>query len=288
MQEFAMNERGESTSLAPLRRATVSDDETREAVNTFDTLISSHLRRELERFDSDVARVSDIRLGPDIDVRYTNDELRRYRDFWVEQELRRPLMPLTFTLNPGNRLMSPPFDLDWSTGSGLGFLSRYDGDLYTVANDGYSAAGVGVFLDTPTPIAVALTPVGTQGFSWLTVNGFSNTYSSGGLGVLIYQVGNPSPLAMRQVTLWNVSGGRPGWTGDTATGSIADAASPAIGFGPIPLAPLLVDMHPGVTYLFWIWIWQHLRELGSGEFFALQDAHVSLITSSAGPQTIIH
>jgi hypothetical protein len=271
-----------------VRRATASADESREAINAFDTLISAHLSRELEVFDSDIARVSDIVLGPDIEVRYTADELRRYRDFWTDQELKRPLMPLSVTLSPGNRLMSPPFDVDWSTGSGLGFLSRYDGDLYTVGNDGFSAAGVGVFLDTPTPIAVALTPVGTQQFSWLTVNGFSNTFSRGGLGVLVYEAGNPTPLALRQVTLWNVFGGRPSWSGETATGSIADAASPATGFGPIPLAPLLFNMQPGFTYVFWVWIWQTLRELGSGDFFALQDAHVSLITSSAGPQTIIH
>jgi hypothetical protein len=277
-----------TASLATVRRTTITADESQEAIDVFDSIITAQLSRGLADFDSDFARVSDITFGPDIEVRVTADELRRYRDFWVEQELKRPLIPLTISLSPGNRLMSPPYDVDWSSGSGIGFLSRYDGDLYSVGNDGFSGAGVGMFLETSTPVAVALTPIGTQRYSWFTMSGFTNTFSRGGLGVLVYQVGNPTPLALREVTLWDISGGRASYSGDTASGSIADAASPASGFGPIPLAPLLFDMQPGIKYLFWVWIWQFLRELGSGDFFAIQDAHVSLIESSAGPQTIIH
>jgi hypothetical protein len=103
----------------------------------------------------------------------------------------------------------------------------------------------------------------------------------------IYVDGAPQPAVSKQVTLWNLSGATR-LTGDYKTGRIADAASPAIGFGTVPLAPALVNMVPGSSYLVWVWCWQLARNIGNGTFIAFMNLKMQFVSLDAGPPIIIH
>ena len=77
------------------------------------------------------------------------------------------------------------------------------------------------------------------------------------------------------------------FTGDSRTGRIADAASPATGFGPIPLAPVLLNMFPGNSYLVWVWCWQVLQVHSGAAFLAFLKMSMPFVTIDAGPPIVI-
>jgi hypothetical protein len=195
----------------------------------------------------------------------------------------------SITVSQGTWLVGPPYDAEWAAGSGLAFGATVDGSLFTISGDGFSAAAVGFYVSSPDVLTVALTPQGDYDFSWFSVNAAPALRSRGGMAITVYQNGNPTPIEDRRAVLWNVSGVGP-WSGQHGTGRIADAASPAWGFGPVPIAPVYVSTAPGRRFLVWVWCWQ-INQLipptGSG-FLAMMRCKMPAVAVNAGPPIIIH
>ena len=98
---------------------------------------------------------------------------------------------------------------------------------------------------------------------------------------------NPQPAVSKQVVLWNLAG-ITRFSADHKTGRIADAASPAVGVGPVPLAPVLINMAPGSRYLVWVWYWHMARNVTEKAFIAFMNLKMQFVSVHAGPPIIIH
>ena len=187
----------------------------------------------------------------------------------------------------GDQVMAPPYDKDWSVGAGVGFLSRFDGNVYALNQRDYSAAGIGFYLSSDVPALVSIVPWGDYKWSYIAFENSPFVRSRGGMGVTVYTDSNSTPTHNNQPILWNVSGLNM-LEGKTGSGRIADAASPAFGFGSVPLAPVLISMVPGSKYLVWVWCWQVYNNNKDEGFFAIMDFHMPLVTVSAGPPILLH
>lgn len=183
-------------------------------------------------------------------------------------------------------MLAPPYDDDWSIGSGIGIFSRTDGRFFAVGTDDESAAGIAFNLSSPEKLLMAITPLGTYQWSWFATQNLPNLRSRGGLAVTVYLNGNPQPVLSRRAVLWSLSGvygGTSRFSGKQASGRIADAASPAWGLGPVRLAPIHLETGPGLNYQVWIWCW--IVETGSSgnPFMSNIGVNVPLVVVDAGP-----
>lgn len=195
---------------------------------------------------------------------------------------------LNIKVRNGSKVLAPPYDVDWSEGNGFGAFARFDGDVIVVPkSNGFSAAGIGFYLTTNEPALVSITPQGTYSWNWVAFADFPYAQSRGGMGITIYVDAHPEPIMSRQQVLWSVSG-MTAFSGQKGSGQIADAASPGLGFGSIPLAPALVNMYPGSQYLVWIWCWQTTRIQENSAFIAFMNFSMPLVTIDAGPQIFVH
>jgi hypothetical protein len=216
----------------------------------------------------------------------------------MNEELARDIKPFSVVVNPGDRIVSPPYDVQWGTGGGVlysvGDQARTTGELGVVAStEGFSACGVGIALQSTVPLAAAITPAGTYQYSQLTSQHDNNTVNAGGVDMLAYVNGDANPVVRSDALLWNLNGTNslfpPNGPIGAASGSgnIADAVVTNTVFGPIRLAPMLFDMQPGSSYVVWIWVWSNYKK-GDASLFSLLLGHLPSITVSAGPPIIIH
>jgi len=258
--------------------------------------MTAHATSELER------QVGDMYADPDASEAAgpPHDAIRQFGGMRTRRQLTEhfverlsvdagsPKTAFDFTVPTGSRVFGPPYDREWAEGNGLAFLSRFDGRVTTIPKaNGLSTAGVGFYLTTNTPALAAITPQGTYDWNWLSFADLPSARSRGGLGLTIYTDSDPQPTLSRQVVLWSASG-MTVFSGQQGSGRIADAASPAFGFGPVPLAPALLNMVPGSRYLVWVWCWQ-TSQLGPDDaFIAFLRFAMPLITIDAGPPIIIH
>lgn len=204
-------------------------------------------------------------------------------------QLRPPMNTMEFSVSPGCRILGTPYDHEWQLGGGFAFGGRHDGEFMTFALEGFSAAGVGFYLSSPTTADVTVTPNGDYTFSTLAAGDASELFSQGGLGITVYLNQNATPEFSRFAQLWDHRGDiRYGklFGGATGSGSIASAASPTTPgmFGPARLAPILLRLKPGDQYLIWIWSWQKCHR-GKG-FFAILNARMPAVTACAGPPIV--
>ena len=153
--------------------------------------------------------------------------------------------------------------------------------------NGFSAAGIGFYLTTNEPVLAAITPQGTYDWNWVAFENLPFARSRGGMGITIYTNSEPQPTMSRQPVLWSASG-MTSFSGQQGSGRIADAASPASGFGPVPLAPTLINMLPGSRYLVWVWCWQISRLEKDDAFIAFLRFSMPFVTIEAGPPILIH
>lgn len=151
----------------------------------------------------------------------------------------------------------------------------------------FSAAGIGFRLTTNEPVLASITPQGTYDWSYTALQDLPFARSSGGMGLTIYTNGAAMPTFNRQPILWNVSG-IPQFSGQKGNGNIANAASPAFGFGTVPLAPALLNMVPGSQYLVWVWCWQTAQLQEHDAFMAFLSFFMPLVTIDAGPPIVLH
>jgi hypothetical protein len=202
------------------------------------------------------------------------------------QILTSPTKLMDFTIPMGTRVIGPPYDHSWTVGA-AGPLPRFDGYMFVLGDDGFSADGVSIMLSSPSLVLASVTPMGTYDFSWTSFDNYPNLRSRGGLGILVYGNGDPNPLVVRQAVLWTLSGVSQ-FSGNKGSGQFADAVAVMTDFGPIPLAPVLFNMNPGATYEVWMWCWQVAQnEKGTAFLNALQ-SHMPAVLIDAGPPIVIH
>jgi hypothetical protein len=283
----------EISVASPIRRPPVQVEERAEHSSRFGRHVSDYLTKLVREVDAEPLTAAEGGRASAVDTVETElspNVSRRYFDAWARAELTRPMQPLLVTLHPGERVIGPPYDVYWfgtSTMSGEMYASgdRVEPDLLSamLLIDGTWVRGAGIFLDAAVALSVAVTPVGSYEFEWsqpLVAN--FNLRCRGGLGVVVYEVGDDTPLVVRQAIVLNVVGAY-AWTTNKGSGSIAEAVASMTDFGPVRLAPVLFNMRPGKRYLFWVWAWVTLSGAGSGGFLNSFRARVPLIVTSAGP-----
>jgi hypothetical protein len=106
------------------------------------------------------------------------------------------------------------------------------------------------------------------------------------LGITGYVDQNPKAALSRQAALWTLSGVTRFAAGN-GTGRIANAASPALGFGPVSLGPVLPNIVPGSRYLVWVWCWQTARNVRNKGFIAFINLKMPFVMVNAGPPLFI-
>lgn len=261
------------------------------------SLISAHVASELERHLSEMyddTDASEAAAQPHDVVREfgglrTRRQLEKHFVERLSVDIGSPMKTFDFTVPTGSRVFGPPYDRNWFEGNGFGVFSRFDGTVYTIpkANGGFSAAGIGFYLTTNEPALAAITPQGTYDWYWSAFADLPFLRSRGGMGITIYTNAEPQPTMSRQSVLWSASG-MTTLSGQIGSGRIADAASPAFGLGPVPLAPTLVNMVPGSSYLVWVWCWQTSQLETDDGFIAFLSFSMPFVTIDAGPPILIH
>lgn len=221
------------------------------------------------------------------------------------------LTKMDFSVTDGCRVVGTPYDLEWQVGGGNAFVdylvpARDNGKFGLVSSEGFSAAGVGFYLSSPTAADVTVTPQGNYDFRWIlgsedpfVAPSTPDLFSQGGLGITVYVNEDKSPVLSRRVALWDNRGhiytgsvtrvnGKVVflWSGDNQQGSIASAAAPPTPgmFGPTPLAPILLRLTPGNRYLIWVWCWEVFRRPADpGAFYIVFfNARMPAVTVCAG------
>ncbi|HEY0371415.1 MAG TPA: hypothetical protein VGD79_05415 [Thermoanaerobaculia bacterium] len=259
------------------------------------SLLTEHVRSTMSRhleemYDREDAAEAEAQAR--VEVRefgglHSRRQLEKHFAEKVRADLAGSRQAFDFTVTGGSRLVAPPYDLSWGVGNGVAIGARLDGKVFTIPTvNGFSGAGVGLFLTTNEPALVAITPQGTYDWNWVAYGDVPFMRSRGGLGITIYRDG---ALAFsRQVGLWSVSGATT-FSGQKGSGRIADAASPPSGiFGPAFLTPALLNMEPGSQYLVWVWCWQTANLQRDDPFIAFLSLNVPLIAIDAGPQIPLH
>jgi hypothetical protein len=252
--------------------------------------ISSELQRHLyEMYDDTDA--SEALANPRDAIRFGSLLTRRQLEKHVTEHVSVGIgktKALDFVVKNGSRIFGPPYDREWSEGNGIAFGGRLDGKAITTPKaNGFSAAGIGFYLTTNEPVLAAITPQGTYNWSWSAFENLPFARSRGGMGIAIYTDGEPNPTMSRQPLLWSLSG-MTAFSGQKDSGRIADAASPAFGFGTVPLAPALVHMVPGSRYLVWVWCWQTSQLESDDAFIAFLSFTMPFVTIDAGPPGSLH
>ena len=275
---------------APLRveRALITDTDGQQDASLLTTHVRSRMDRHLnEMFDSDDAAEADAHR---VEVRdFGGLRTRRQLEKHFVEKVRADLgvtRAFDYIVPSGSRVFGPPYDREWSEGNGIAFGARFDGKALTLPKaNGFSAGGIGFFLTTNEPVLAAITPQGTYDWNWSSFGDLPFVRSRGGMGLTIYRDGQ---LAYsRQAVLWSVSGATT-FSGQKGSGRIADAASPAFGFGAVPLAPALLNMEPGSQYLVWVWCWQTATLQPNDPFIAFMSFHMPFVSIDAGPQIPLH
>jgi hypothetical protein len=190
-----------------------------------------------------------------------------------------PATAFNLTADPGWQMLAPRYDLSWGTGAGFG--DKFDGKLFVLVADGFSAAGVGVFLSVTKRSLVRFRPIAPYNYDWGNIAFRGPASSKGGVGVLGYLNNSPQPFFDRQGLLWNDAQIPPNTGNGRGSGHLVDRL-----WG----EPLIV-MDPGNTYLMWTWVW------GMGRMFTQEDrlslslaqitCRVGAIVVDAGPVPVI-
>jgi hypothetical protein len=260
------------------------------------SLITAHVNSEMKRHltqlydQSDAAEEAAYRVNQvrDFVGLQTSLQLKKHIYESLKLGLGAGEQTFDFKIPNGSEIFGLPYDLDWSVGNGIAWSARADGKVISIPSDtGFSAGGIGFYLTTAQPALVSITPQGAFDYSWSSFADLPFARSRGGMGLTIYEDSNPEPMLNHQPVLWSVSGAKQ-FTGAKGSGQIADAASPAFGFGTVPLAPALLDMVPGKRYLAWVWCWQISQLHSNDPFIAFLQFSMPFVSVFSGPPLKLH
>jgi hypothetical protein len=253
--------------------------------------VRSHISRLLQ------AQLADIAAGAE--TSYAVEPARTFGGFGSAAALERHVEEWRFekqnalphvmdlVIPVGHRFVTPPYDHDWATGAATP-LAKLDGTMLVFGAEGFSANGVSMMLSSTEPLLTSVIPQGVFDFSWASLDNYPSLRSRGGLGILVYENANPAPVLERQSVLWSVAGVSQ-FTGGQGSGRFADATMPSAPFGPIPLAPAVINMLPGRSYELWMWVWQVAHYgVASPAFLSFLRCKMPLVQVDAGPPINIH
>ena len=183
------------------------------------------------------------------------------------------------------RILTPPFDADWSQGAGSPH-SRLDGNMVTMGAEGFSASGVGFHLSSPQQVLATIEPVGEYDYSWSGYGDYPSLYNSGGIGITVYRTPDPAPVMNRRASLYQVQGPRQ-FKGDVGRGSLSDvnAGVNEPGFFRFPLAPFDLVLEAQQNFLVWIWTWQVQSGAQGAAFLSFVGCKVPMIFVSTNAVT---
>lgn len=189
-------------------------------------------------------------------------------------------------LRTNTRVLSPPYDVSWSKGGGVGFGN--DGSMVTYGTPGSSAAGIGIRLSSPNRVFATITPSGHYAFSWNSFENYPALSNAGGLGVAVYRGDEPTPILNRLAWLWKVHSPLQ-FTRDEGEGSLSHVytgdGTPSPGTFATFLVPIDILMEPDVQYVVWIWTWQVTSMIEASGFLAFLRCNVPGITITTSPVT---
>lgn len=260
---------------------TVARDQEKFADRVSSTLASRY--EDIAAESAALARSTEGQTKPGDGIELS-DEVVGHLTSSLRDELERQMVTFELTVPFGSRVISPPYDKEWATGSALAFGAKIDGKYSVLAADEPSSAAIGIYLTVDRPADVAITPGGTYAFNCLAAQDMPALRSTGGLGLMAYVDSNPEPSLEREAMLWNVNG-LSLTTSFSGSGQISDAHSPPVGLGPVYLAPLILRMDPGHRYLIWVWGWQVSSQTQG--FFGLLNVDMPFVTVDAGPPIYI-
>jgi hypothetical protein len=284
-----VEERRNRASPVRIERVATQVDGSDEHLAHISSHVTSELKRRMSEMDADTRVAAPAQAAEtlrDFGGLRTREQLESHLLERLSLDAFAPATTFDLTIQSGTKFFGPPYDRDWSEGNGFGALARFDGRAFTInKDDGFSAAGIGFYLTTTETVLAAVTPQGTYDWSWSAFGDLPSARSRGGMGLTIYADSQPQPMLSHQPVLWSVSGVTT-LAGDKGSGRITAAASPAFGLGTVPLAPALVQMVPGSTYLVWVWSWQIARGT-NGPFIAFTSFDMPLVTINAGPPIIL-
>jgi hypothetical protein len=142
------------------------------------------------------------------------------------------------------KIGGPPYDVDWTTG---GFCSadKATGEFRVNPVNGYAAAAVGMYLSPTQDTLALLTAYMPITYSWANWNyGGGAAWSSGGVGIIVYDLSGTFPPIKQPAVLWN-AGGVPWFEQHEETTYLSHTGA----------AETLFAMKAGGTYLVWAWCW---------------------------------
>ncbi|HEX2916048.1 MAG TPA: hypothetical protein VH186_35120 [Chloroflexia bacterium] len=198
------------------------------------------------------------------------------------------------TVSSGSRVFGPPY-LSWHLGNALLYPDGYEAYTMTYDNidpkatvlEGFSAAGYGFEVTTSSAVLTEITPQGNYDWYWAAARELPFVRNRGGMGIAVFNNSQQQPVILRQPILWSISGVKAN-TGDGGNGRIVDAATPAFGFGTIPLAPVLVNMIPDSKYTIWVWSWNISRMEQEDPFSSQIHFSMPLVTINANRPVVTH
>lgn len=240
-------------------------------------------RDATETFDPALMKTESPRFGPfgsqERFERHVSERLLAH------QATSSSVMDLRFTL--GDQLQTMPYDAEWSTGAATGF-QRFDGDLLTFGAEGFSACGIGIFLETEAAGMASVMPVGTWNFDVASLDNYPTLRSQGGMGMVVYESGTAQPLRHNHAVLWALNGGTHMGQGLHGNGRISDITVASAPFGPVPFAPLYFNVQANRRYEVWVWVWQQASLPPHAAFLAFLTAKIGLMAASIAPPIPLH
>lgn len=203
-----------------------------------------------------------------------------FRQSRLADLLRWPLMLDPILLRDPVRMIAPPYDLGWATGSGMP-LAQLDGGMIAIGDDGSGTSGFGITISSPERVFTTIEFSGSYQFSWSSFGTYPGLSSSGGLATCVYRGADAAPVLVRRSTLWAVRSPQQ-FTGETRSGPLSEVRvgdpGPRPGAFASDLLPVSLLMEPDVRYTVWLWIWLVGAGLEGNGFLAILRANVPLVT----------
>lgn len=293
MSRKASKSRVSTTREAALKRVKPSRKVLAAAVSRFEASVTAALETELasltdtarhlenvsapirKLLDQDRRALSSVKALHKITERAHKQRVDAIRKGIFEE----PATAFNFTADPGWQMLAPPYDVSWGTGAAWG--DKFDGKLIALIGDGFSAAGVGVFLSVTKRSLVRFRPIAPYNYDWGNIAFRGPASSKGGVGVLGYVSTNSQPFLDRRGSLWADAQIPPNSGNGSGSGQLADRL----------WGDVLITMDPGNTYLLWTWVWGMGRMSATEERLSLSLAQITCrvpaIVVDAGPVLVI-
>jgi hypothetical protein len=167
----------------------------------------------------------------------------------------------------------------------MAFGARKDGKFSILGLEGWSASGIGLYLQSEEDALATLTPLGSYQYSMFSPTAGSQAHSKGGMKVVAFS-GSPSPTYEWECQLFDYRPADAPLGGVSNTGQVKDAASPAWGFGSRPLAPFNVTVKGGESVLVWIYNWLDVQQNGDEKIFGAIITTIRGIILDWGPPLV--